>query len=112
MTPNEFKFWFEGFTESIEKQPTLKQWARIKARVKEINGTSVVYVDRYRPYWYTPAVPMQYISCSSATTGGGGGSVINMTGSIAGSSAYSVNAVDVESMMRAIGKADAEEVAA
>ena len=50
----EFKAWFEGFTEAMTKLPTVKQWARIKARVDEIDGmetTWPIFIDRYaRPY--------------------------------------------------------------
>lgn len=59
MTLIEFKAWFEGYTESMDSTPNEKQWARIKARVKEIDGAPItypVYVDRYWPrvapyYW-------------------------------------------------------------
>lgn len=63
MTKDEFKAWFDGFTEGIEKTPTDKQWERIKERVKEISGgtlTQTIFMDRYvrqypdyRPYWMT-----------------------------------------------------------
>ena len=58
MKLDEFKAWFEGFTESMEGRPTDKQWKRIKEQVKKIDGTPVsypVYIDHYfRPYhrWY------------------------------------------------------------
>lgn len=58
MTLQEFKAWFDGFTEEMSGAPNKKQWERIKKRVKEIDGTAVsypVFVDRYlppvRPYW-------------------------------------------------------------
>jgi hypothetical protein len=58
MTLSEFKAWFEGFTEGMDAAPDEKQWDRIKARVKDIDGVAVtrtVFVDRYvtpyRPYW-------------------------------------------------------------
>lgn len=58
MTLAEFKAWFEGFTEDMDGAPSEKQWKRIKARVKEIDGvaiTKTVFIDRYvtpyRPYW-------------------------------------------------------------
>lgn len=61
MTPNEFKAWFDGYSESIECSPSIKQWKRIKARVAEIDGRPTsypVYVDRYRdalrPSWQYP----------------------------------------------------------
>lgn len=68
MTPQEFKAWFDGFTEAFDGAPSEAQWGRIKARVSEIDGKPVterIYVDRYlssvpayvypsypyRPYW-------------------------------------------------------------
>ena len=54
----EFKAWFEGFTEDMTKLPTVKQWARIKARIDEIDGvatTERIFIDRYwnryKPFW-------------------------------------------------------------
>lgn len=60
MKLDEFKAWFEGFTESMEGKPNDKQWKRIKEQVKKIDGVAVsypVYIDRYwrrswdGPYW-------------------------------------------------------------
>src|SRR4051812_18365479 len=58
MTPQEFKAWFEGFTEAFDRIPTKAQWARVKERVAEIDGKPVterIYLDRYwnypRPHW-------------------------------------------------------------
>ena len=58
MTPVEFKSWFEGFTESMSGVPTKAQWARVKERVAEIDGKSIVGV----PYWdgYLPAYRGSY----------------------------------------------------
>lgn len=60
MTPIEFKAWFEGFTEAMDRLPTRVQWDKIKARVAEIDGQPVterIFVDRYLPtpvpYWPT-----------------------------------------------------------
>lgn len=54
MTLSEFKAWFEGFSEGIDKVPNAKQFEKIKAKVAEINGapiTQTIFVDRYvRPY--------------------------------------------------------------
>ena len=54
MKVDEFKAWFEGFTEAMKGVPTKDQWERIKARVAEVDGTQItqqVYIDRYlRPY--------------------------------------------------------------
>lgn len=51
MTNSEFKAWFDGFTEAMDDIPNKKQWDRIKARVKEIDGVSVprYCVERYWP---------------------------------------------------------------
>lgn len=58
MKLNEFKAWFEGYTESIEGAPSKKQWERIKGQVAAVDGVAVtshsypVYIDRYvRPYY-------------------------------------------------------------
>jgi hypothetical protein len=69
MTMQEFKAWFDGFTEAFSgKVPTAKQWSRVKERVAEIDGTAItypVYIDRYFPRYptypnwtYTTTTPM------------------------------------------------------
>lgn len=65
MTVAEFKAWFEGFTECMDGPPDEKQWAKIKARVKDVDGVAVtlpVYIDRYRrdwvPYWSSPTITL------------------------------------------------------
>ena len=119
MTPNEFKAWFDGFTEAFDKAPTQRQWARIKARVAEIDGKAVterVYVDRYLPT-YPP-----YIRWSQPYNGGPiwMNGINTATCSSAGSSVsffcYSVNAdnsptFDSLSAMNALGIADAQALA-
>ncbi|TAA48900.1 hypothetical protein [Shinella sp. JR1-6] len=54
MTLQEFKAWFEGFSEVMDGPPDAKQWKRIKARVSEIDSKPIsypVYIDRYvTPY--------------------------------------------------------------
>lgn len=37
MKTAEFKVWFEGFTEAMDKVPTKAQWARIKEMVGKID---------------------------------------------------------------------------
>jgi len=68
MTLQEFKAWFDGFTENMcEAPPTKLQWARIQARVKEIDGaitTYPVFVDRYWPPHY-PSWPTW--TCNTAS---------------------------------------------
>lgn len=101
MKLNEFKAWFEGFTEDMDRAPTAKQWKRIKERVAEIDGIAVsypVYIDRYvRPYWSGPYY---------ATTAGG----IAACGSnnfAAYNAAISAKSFDAPTAMYAVGKAEA-----
>lgn len=50
MTLQEFKAWFEGFTEELRGVPSVKQWNRINNRIKEISiteTTQTVFVDKY-----------------------------------------------------------------
>lgn len=82
MTPQEFKAWFDGFTEALTGCPNKAQWTRIKERVAEIDGRPVterVYVDRYWPSQYPRGFGWQYLSgynglpqapCGSNATGG------------------------------------------
>jgi hypothetical protein len=117
MTPKEFKAWFEGFTEAMDGMPSEAQWAKIKARVAEIDGTPVnypVYVDRYwprpkpwwdyvphhKPYWdysasgYSTPLGKEQVTLSCRATDNGG-----------------VGQINFESMraMYAAGKADFED---
>lgn len=64
MNLQEFKAWFEGFTESLDRPPNAKQWKRIRAKVDEIDGTVTterIYIDRYLPrypyWWKQPVYP-------------------------------------------------------
>ena len=64
MTLSEFKAWFEGFTEDMDARPTEKQWKRIKARVKEIDGAAITKEVWHR-YWgpyYSPTMLVGYNS--------------------------------------------------
>lgn len=108
MTLAEFKAWFEGFTESIEGKaaPTQKQWARIKAKVADINGTAVtqtIYLDRYvnpyRPYW-----DRYWSIAGSATWGGSVGTSSYSLSATAGATGQSFNATEA---MYALGRAEA-----
>ena len=114
MTPQEFKAWFDGFTENCDGPPNEKQWDRIKARVAEINGVSItypVYVDRYWPqypprYWYS--------GCAQTNN--------NLGGGLGGSTTYSntqlhsllnqtvSNNFDSAAAMYEAGRADADQI--
>ena len=55
----EFKAWFEGYTEEMDGPPNAKQWKKVKKRVDEITPDwtpRTVFIDRYvpRPYltWF------------------------------------------------------------
>lgn len=73
MTLSEFKAWFEGFSEGIDKAPTEKQFAKIKAKVALIDGAPITYpvfIDRYRHYydriWTVPYYGDPYVRYSTA----------------------------------------------
>jgi hypothetical protein len=80
MTLQEFKSWFEGFTENMQGPPNTEQWKRVQERVKQIDGTAVterIFIDRYWNHWhwhspsyygpvYSPApVYTPTVTCSS-----------------------------------------------
>jgi len=82
MTPQEFKAWFDGFTEGLQGLPNEDQWARIKARVAQIDNTPLtktVFIDSYWPrrrYWSSDE-PYWTTFCSSA---GASGSLLSTAG--------------------------------
>ena len=96
MTLAEFKAWFEGFTEGMDAAPNADQWERIKARVKEIDGTAIsypVFIDRYWPRRYRDVEPWQpYWSCTTAVSG------------------TAMPTFDSSSAMMAVGAADRREI--
>lgn len=111
MTNSEFKAWFDGFTEAIDKTPTIKQWARIKARVKEINGSPVtypVYVDRYwptvRPYW---GLPYGGYAVSGNAASAGNMQANNNAQSLLASVGQNQTEFDSSVAMHALGRAEA-----
>jgi hypothetical protein len=59
MRLDEFKAWFQGYTEEMKGAPTESQWQRIKEQVAKIDGipmTYPVFVERYPQYprfWQT-----------------------------------------------------------
>ena len=57
MTLNEFRAWFDGFSEAIGDAPTPEQWAKIKAKLAQARDPVVV-----PSVW--PRVPTQYPSTS------------------------------------------------
>lgn len=77
MTPQEFKAWFDGYSEHIADRPSKKQWDRIVARVAEINGVATTYpvfVDRYWPAfrtteWRPMGAPIPYAQTSAPMAG-------------------------------------------
>lgn len=60
MTNTEFKAWFEGFCESIEGRPTIKQFEKIKEKIAMIDGAPF-YIGY--PYRYNP-IPTTWVSCT------------------------------------------------
>jgi len=135
MTLSEFKAWFEGFTESMDGPPSLKQWERIQARVKEISGVAVterVFVDRYPSLWrdnhfYTGSPFPQVGTTTCLNARGVTGDVGNVSfetrigGTELGANGYMARfdqgdggavLFDSHSAMNALGKADAKALKA
>lgn len=109
MTPQEFKAWFDGFTEAMSGCPTKAQWGRIKERVAEIDGRAVterVYLDRY--WWGYHSHnhnPREWITyCSNTSNGVGVGSSALAQ---AGSNYQNSASFDSANAMYALGKNDA-----
>ncbi len=107
MTPSEFKAWFGGYTEALPGLPTETQWARIKARVAEIDGrpiTEHVYLHRY--YGPNYLGPPWYNYCT--TTGDGtitlGSATTSATNVLPASNAA---AFDSHAAMAVLGRAEA-----
>ena len=102
MTLAEFKAWFEGFTEDMDDRPTEKQWKRIRARVKEIDGTVTsypVFVDRYYPKWGWP-----YPYFSSAFQGVGSGTLSNLSVGQSAVSANTTGGVSADDLRAKVGE--------
>lgn len=96
MTLQEFKAWFEGYTENITKQPTQKQWARIQERVDEIDGTTITYPVYVEKYWE----PFRYPYFGSPTWAGtASGGTFTYTG---GETAYNSTVA-----MKSLGRMEA-----
>lgn len=128
MTLSEFKAWFEGFTESMDGPPGIKQWERIQARVKEITGTPVTYPAYFHQYLRT--VPTPYYAYPTWVGGVGMGQT-SATSQVTGTTSNQIswnNAMqsaaaitdgmggspqfDSHAAMNALGKADAQSLAA
>lgn len=127
MTPNEFKAWFDGFTEAFAGCPTKAQWTRIKERVAEIDGKPVterVYIDRYlpsvpyyayAPYWRNTLGQIQTSNCSRAVGAAGLNQSQNMNQGLAQNGQIATNAYkqaaavgfDSAQAMTELGRAEA-----
>ncbi len=118
MTPQEFKAWFEGFSESFgAKLPTKAQWMRIKERIGEIDGkpiTERTFVDRWYPYWhYAATTPTwaHYTTCNTFAQnalGGIGQSTLTGNSNILNDGhSVTCNTFDSCIAMNAVGRAEA-----
>ena len=74
MRNSEFKAWFIGYAENIYGEPNKKQWKRIKARIKEIDGvetTPMIAREYWRHYYKWPEygnnLPVPILCGSSGT---------------------------------------------
>lgn len=117
MTPQEFKAWFDGFTEAFDRLPTKAQWARVKERVAEIDGKPVterMFVDRYLgpyPTIYQATWPCYYrnYGIMGSTGLAGGATITNMgQGQFSGAKALpAANIFNSSQAMTALGRAEA-----
>lgn len=115
MTPNEFKAWFEGFTEAFSGVPSKVQWTRIKARVAEIDGKPIserVFIDRYWPHYYPSYPGWTYLTAVGRNSViAGFGSTVSCAGSSnADLQPQSLLQYSAENAMYVLGKADAQAV--
>lgn len=117
MKLDEFKAWFEGFTEGTDGAPTAKQWKRIKERVAEIDGVAIsypVYVERYVRPWYpsywnhitTGALGVGTVYSANMATASAGELGAN-TVTLSLNDGHGGTAFDATSAMYAAGKAEA-----
>lgn len=120
MTPQEFKAWFDGFTEAMSGVPTKAQWTRVKDRVAEIDGKPVterVFIDRYYPsyprqYWttwttYNSAGSVGLMSCNSASS-----PREQMAAALATPNNLGGGVFNASAAMADLGRADAKALAA
>lgn len=114
MTPNEFKAWFDGFTEAFEGRiPTKAQWGRIKDRVAEIDGKPVTerhYIDRYWPT-YVKTYPAYNPLGGWVTTTYCGGTSATATGTLTNVSTTTAQAFNSTKATLELGRAEAKEIA-
>lgn len=114
MTLSEFKAWFEGFSEGIDKAPSEAQFAKIKAKVALVDGAPVTYpifVDRYWN-WGWPATGPHYYSTWTSTSNAGNAGVALLASSYAGMAPASKGDTqtltwDSHAAMRELGRAEA-----
>ena len=59
MTLNEFRAWFDGFSEAIGDAPTPEQWAKIKAKLAQAREPLSVPSVYPRGYFDLTCVPYQ-----------------------------------------------------
>ena len=64
MTFNEFRAWFDGFSEAIGDAPTPEQWAKIKAKVDSLDP--LAGLAKLVPSAAGPAIRDPFASVTSA----------------------------------------------
>jgi adenylate kinase len=109
LTVKEFQCWLDGFSEAISKAPNEKQWKKIQERIKEIETTEKVVIERhYRDWWprrYWTYEPQPYVvygtsNATSAVT----------SSSVTFNSTNSSNNVDIYKMALKIGRDEAKSL--
>jgi len=67
MTPEQFKSWFEGFTEALSGPPNEEQWQRIKAQVAAIQVRPAVTLREIDPNSIRRTWDYGQVTCGSPT---------------------------------------------
>ena len=98
MRLQEFKAWFEGYTEAMKGAPTEKQWTRIKEQVKKIDGTWYYYNYWPQNYWHysTPTSPTVTWSHTSVDNQGYANTTSATSNEMCMSAAYTAGQTDAK----------------
>lgn len=111
MTIKEFQCWLEGFSEAISKAPNEKQWKKIQERIKEIETTEKVVIERhYRDWWpnryWTYQTEPYRVTCSTSDAS----SSITTNSATFNTVKSDEDAIDIYSIALQIGRDEAKSL--
>jgi hypothetical protein len=70
MKLSEFKAWLDGFSDAMGDAPTPEQWAKIKAKLAQVeSGLGGIPSGPIRPYWDTPVIGKVFCGDPPGTVG-------------------------------------------